>query len=113
MKKFLVLGLVVMFFGCTSVSQMQLENYCIRMERERPDEILQAVREGQLVKGMNDKEAMFFVKIHYQGHFEVTSYKQSGNDIRVKTVWTKDKKRGIKLTFENKVLNSWSKVIGD
>lgn len=114
MKRFLfclvVLAVVLStMFSCSLTWWGQAKAYAEKNRGQRPDDVLDGVRDGYLVVGMNEKEANYVVWYSYQGRVSWDTFSDGAGTCRVKTMWNESGTAFIQLHFRNGVLERWSR----
>ena len=112
MKRYLI-GLIVLtvimaMFSCSLTWKGQAKTYAEKNRGQRPEDVLDGVRDGRLVVGMNEKEANYVVWFSYQGKTSWDTFSDGEGTYRVKTMWTESGTSFIQLHFRNGALESWS-----
>lgn len=107
-----ILVLVLCFIllaSCALTFWGQAKAYAEKNRGQRPDEILDGVRDGRLVAGMNEKEANYCVWFSYQGKTSWDTFSDGQGTYRVKTMWKESGTGFIQLHFRDGALELWSR----
>ena len=108
--KLIVLIIILpMMFYCSLTWWGQAKTYAEKNRGQRPDVVLDGVRDGRLVVGMNEKEANYVVWYSHQGRVSWDSFTTRTEIYRVKTMWNDAGTRFIQLHFKDGYLESWSR----